>query len=64
MKSIFNLFFFFTALFCFAQKQDLKKELIEINPFEEQIFNHIKERNAVIETCSGCTINLYERVWK
>ena len=42
----------------------LKKELIEINPFEEQIFNHIKERNAVIETCSGCTINLYERVWK
>lgn len=42
----------------------LKKELIEINPFEEEIFNHIKERNAVIETCSGCTINLYERVWK
>ena len=27
MKSIFNLFFFFTALFCFAQKQDLKKEI-------------------------------------
>lgn len=27
MKSIFNLFFFFTALFSFAQKQDLKKEI-------------------------------------
>ena len=27
MKSIFNLFFFFATLFCFAQKQDLKKQI-------------------------------------
>ena len=42
----------------------LKNNLIELEPEEEKIYNHIQQRNAIIETCSGCTFGIFERVFK
>ena len=42
----------------------LKNNLIELEPEEEKIYNHIRERNAIIEMCSGCTFGIYDRVFK
>lgn|GEM_PF-2759396 len=42
----------------------LKKQAIELNSDETKIFIHIKERNAVIETCSGCEFGIFKRVFK
>ena len=42
----------------------LKKNLIELESDELKIYNHIKERNLVIETCSGCTFGIFEKVFK
>lgn len=42
----------------------LKNNLIELEPEEEEkIFNHIRERNAIIEMCSGCTFGIFDRVF-
>lgn len=41
----------------------LKKNLIELDSDESKIYNHIKDRNLVIETCSGCTIGIFEKVF-
>lgn len=40
-----------------------KKDFIEFENNEEKIFKHIKKRNAILETCSGCTIGLFQRNW-
>ena len=42
----------------------LKKNLIELESDELKIYNHIKERNLVIETCSGCTFGIFKKVFK
>ena len=42
----------------------LKKNLIELESDELKIYNHIQERNLVIETCSGCTFGIFEKVFK
>ena len=42
----------------------IKTNLIELEPEEEKIYNHIQQRNAIIETCSGCTFGIFERVFK
>ena len=42
----------------------IKNNLIELEPEEEKIYNHIQQRNAIIETCSGCTFGIFERVFK
>ena len=42
----------------------LKNNLIKLEPEEEKIYNHIQQRNAIIETCSGCTFGIFERVFK
>lgn len=42
----------------------LKNNLIELEPEEEKIYNHIQQRNAIIETCSGCTFGIFKRVFK
>ncbi len=41
-----------------------KKNLIELESDELKIYNHIQERNLVIETCSGCTFGIFEKVFK
>lgn len=42
----------------------LKNNLIELEPNEEKIFNHIRKRNAIIEMCSGCTFGIFDIVFK
>jgi len=42
----------------------LKKNLIELESEELKIYNHIKERNLFIETCSGCTFGIFKKVFK
>lgn len=42
----------------------LKNNLIELEPEEEKIYNHIQQRNVLIETCSGCTFGIFERIFK
>ncbi|PZU90929.1 MAG: hypothetical protein DI529_01590 [Chryseobacterium sp.] len=42
----------------------LGKELIDLEADEQKIFTHIKSRNAIIQTCSGCTFGIFERVFK
>ncbi len=42
----------------------LGKELIELETYEQKIFDHIKNRNAIIETCSGCEFGIFKRVFK
>lgn len=42
----------------------LKNNFIELDSEELKIFNHIKKRNLVIETCSGCTIGIFEKAFK
>lgn len=41
----------------------LKNDFIQINGFEEKIYNHVRTRNAVLETCSGCTFGIFERAF-
>ena len=41
----------------------LKNNLIELEPKEEKIFNHIRERNAIIEMCSGCEFGIYDKAF-
>lgn len=40
-----------------------KKDLIEFENDEGKIFKHIRKRNAILETCLGCTIGLFQRNW-
>ncbi|KFC19922.1 hypothetical protein [Chryseobacterium sp. FH1] len=42
----------------------LKNNFIEVDSEELKIFNHIKKRNLVIETCSGCTLGIFEKIFK
>lgn len=42
----------------------LKKNLIELESEESKIYNHIKDRNAILETCSGCSFGIFEKVFK
>lgn len=42
----------------------LKNNFIKLEPEEEKIYNHILQRNAIIETCSGCTFGIFEKVFK
>ncbi|WP_333852189.1 hypothetical protein [Epilithonimonas sp.] len=41
----------------------LKKNLIELESDELKIYSHIKKRNLVIETCSGCSFGIFEKVF-
>ncbi len=45
-------------------KKLLTKNLIELESDELKIYNHIKERNLVIETCSGCMFGIFKKVFK
>jgi hypothetical protein len=42
----------------------LKKNLIELESEESKIYNHIKDRNAILETFSGCTFGIFRKVFK
>ena len=42
----------------------LRKELIELETDEQKIFTHIKNRNTILETCSGCEFGIFKRVFK
>ena len=41
----------------------MKEKSIEFENDEEKIFNYIRKRNSILETCSGCEFGLYKRIW-
>ncbi|AZQ44193.1 hypothetical protein [Nonlabens ponticola] len=36
----------------------------ELSKLDEILIKHIKKRNSILSTCSGCEIGIYERVYK